>query len=116
MNYVKSIIFLTAIVALVSCGTKDDSNNQQPIYQDIPYLQDYAIKYYFYNKDAVPQNVSTDRNGVIQVLASNKLFRANNGSLQYSGNLNLDINYIPMTDMKIKDLIRYQDQFVYLTD
>ncbi|MCK5456988.1 MAG: hypothetical protein KAI45_07655, partial [Melioribacteraceae bacterium] len=116
MNYVKSIILLTAIVAFVSCGTKDDSNKEQPVYQDIPYMQDYAVKYYFNKADVVPQNVSADRNGIIQALASNKLYRASNGHFQYPGKLVLDENYTPMTDMTITDLIRYQDQFVYLTD
>jgi len=116
MNYVKSILLFTVIVALVGCGSKDKSNKKQPVYQDIPYMQDYAVKYYFDNKDAVPQKVSADRNGVIQVLASNKLFRASNGHFQYPGKLVLDENYTPMTDMTITDLIRYQDQFVYLTD
>lgn len=115
MNYIKSILLLIAIVALVGCGNNDKSI-KQPVYQDIPYLQDYAIKYYFDNTETVHQKVSADRNGVIQILAANKLYRANNGSLQYPGNLDLDNSQIPMTDMKIADVICYQDQFVYLTD
>jgi hypothetical protein len=116
MNYVKSIILLITIVVLVGCGTKDKSSKHKPVYQDIPYIQDYSVKYVFDNRDIVPQKISADRNGVIQVLASNKLYRANNGHFQYPGNLVLDKNYEPMTDMRIAVLIPYQDQFVYLTN
>ena len=116
MNYVKSIISLITIVALVGCGTKDKSNKHKPVYQDIPYIQDYAVKYYFDNVDIVPQKISADRNGVIQVLASNKLYRANNGRFQYPGNLVLDNNFTPMADMNISDFVLYKNQFVYLTD
>lgn len=115
MNYVKSIIFLIVITAFVSCSINNESN-KQPVYQDIPYIQDYAVKYFIENEDMAPQKVSADRNGVLQVLASNKLYRANNGHFQYPGNLVLDKNYIPMADMKITDLILYQDQFIYLTN
>ncbi len=87
MNYKKSIIVLIIVVAFVGCNTKDNSNQQQQVYQDIPYMQDYAIKYYFDDADETPQKVSCDRNGIIQVLASNKLYRTNNGHFQYSGNL-----------------------------
>jgi len=109
-------MLLTFAVVFVSCSTKDRSNQQQQVYQDIPYMQDYAIKYYFDDADETPEKVSSDRNGIIQVLASNKLYRANNGHFQYPGDLLLDNGYQPLGDMKIADAICYKDQFVYLTD
>ncbi len=115
MKSIQWIAVLLIVLTSISCNSKKESNNQ-PIYQDVPYLQDYAVKFYFDDEDITSPKAASDRNGVVQVLASNKLFRTNNGHLQYPGNLTPDMNYTPMRDMKIVDLITYKDQFVYLTN
>ena len=113
----KIILLLLTLVSLFNCTKKEEIRKfKQPVYQDIVFMQDYAVKYIFEDTTLVPQKVITDRNGIIQVLASYKLFRTNNGHFQYPGNLVPDNNYVPMADMKITDLIDYQDQFVYLDD
>jgi len=117
MKYPKWLFLLMITVSIIGCQKKEEVQKlEQPVYQDIAYLQDYSIKYDFKDTLLIPQKVATDRNGIIQILASNKLFRPNNGHFQYPGDLLPDHNYIPMADMKITDLISYQDQFVYLTD
>lgn len=115
MRIFQRVSILLIVLISISCNSKKEVNDQ-PVYQDIPYMQDYAVKFYFDDENIIPQRISSDRNSVVQVLASNKLFRPNNGRLQYPGSLTPDINYIPMADMKITDLINYQNQFVYLTN
>ena len=93
---------LSMVILLISCSDdsshKHDSN--QPVYVDAPYMQDYAIKYNFDEQNIVPQKVYTDRNGIIQILASNLLYRPNNGHFQYPGTITPDIRYRPMVDKK----------------
>ena len=91
-------------------------NTAQPVYQDSPYWQDYAVKYHFDTKDVPLKTVCCDRNGIIQVLASNGVYRPDNGHFQYPGTLQPDRTYRPMADKKISDMILYENQFVYLDD
>ncbi len=109
---------LGMIILFISCSNdgihKNDSN--QPIYIDRPYIQDYAIKYNFINTNVSPKKVYTDRNGVVQILASNQLYRPNNGHFQYPGTIVPDIRFRPMADKSITDMIIYENQFVYLDE
>ena len=84
---------------------------QQPVYKDVPFWQDWSE--YVYLKDTIHthlQTVFSDRNQSIQVLSSKGLMKP------YKDHLVEDRLYRPLTDMNIRDLIRYQHQFVYLTD
>ena len=113
-NYQYLIPFL---ILICSCSEQrnDSTQTTQPVYQDVPYLQDYAVKYYLDSK-AEFKKVFTDRNGVTQVLTSQGLFRPINGHFQYPGTLEQDMTYIPMKDKGVLDLAIYQDQFIYLDD
>ncbi|MBC8186459.1 hypothetical protein H8E88_35715, partial [candidate division KSB1 bacterium] len=116
----KSIIVTFSFFILLysfNCNSGKQLNKyRQPVYQDIPYLQDYAIKFYFEKENIKPKKVYTDRNGVIQVLASNGLYRPFNGHFQFPGTLKRDKTYRPMIDKKISDMAIYENQFVYLDD
>ena len=117
MKHTKWIFATVVVITMISCIKKAEIvNDVQPVYKDVPYLQDYAVKYTFKDTSLIPQKVVADLNGVIQVLASNTLFRADNGHFQYPGNLAPDNSYVPMADLKITDLIGYRDQLVYLDD
>ena len=109
---------LAVIMAQSSCGDKQASNEglMQPIYQDIPYMQDYAIKYSAVEGEMTYKKVFTDRNDVIQVLTSKGLYRPINGNFQYPGSLKPDRTYLPMADKQIADMCIHQDQFTYLDD
>ena len=111
------LYLLPLLILLYSCGGKTSESGKitQPVYQDIPYLQDYAVKYYLDSKSEF-KKVFTDRNGVTQVLTSQGLFRPINGHFQYPGSLEPDMTYIPMKDKGVLDLAIYQDQFIYLDD
>lgn len=114
INYILSLLG----IALFSCNqeTEKASNSNQPVYQDVSYLQDYAVKYIFEENDIDLKKVYTDRNGVIQILTSKGVYRPHNGHFQYPGTLMPDISYEPMADKKIKDMDVHQNQFVYVDD
>ena len=86
------------------------SNAQQ--YMDQPYLQDYAEKFELSDtlKGGVLLQVKSDRNGAIKVLSSNRLLNA------YGKELSADLQYRPLSDMKIIAFDTYKDQLVYMTD
>ena len=109
-------ILLTCIATLYSCdhGKEKSSTPMQPVYQDVPYLQDYAVKFTIDEDDIAFKKVFTDRNDVIQVLTSRGLFRPINGHFQYPGKLKPDKTYLPMADKQVTDMQVYQNQFVYL--
>jgi hypothetical protein len=123
MNYreksMKKILYaalgLSALL-LSSCAERETQNHNtaQPVYRDVPYMQDYAVKYYFGNDISEIKKVCSDRNGVVQVLASHGLYRADNGHFQYPGTLKSDKTYRPMADKKISDMILDEDQFIYV--
>lgn len=118
MNSVIHIFLFVAFCFLISCDTKmtPEKTIKQPVYQDVPYLQDYAIKYSSEEKGITFKKVYSDRNDVIQVLTSNGLYRPINGHFQYPGLLKPDQTYRPMTDKQITDMGVHQNQFVYLDD
>jgi len=99
----------------VESGTQNYKTTQ-PVYKDVPYLQDYAVKYFFGDENAELKKVYSDRNGVVQVLASNGLYRPSNGHFQYPGRLQPDRTYRPMADKQINDMILYENQFIYVDD
>ncbi len=109
----KHCIYCLFILFLFSCAEKEkEATTGQPVYMDVPFVQDHAIKYPA--ESGTYQKVYTDRNGVIQVLSSDGLLRPDNGHFQYPGTLEPDIRYMPMADKKVVDMVIYQDQFVYL--
>ncbi|MCK5700720.1 MAG: hypothetical protein KAI29_06190, partial [Cyclobacteriaceae bacterium] len=118
MKHLNQIVSIFIILILFSCDQDAEKTNRsaQPIYQDIPYLQDYAVKYFFEEDSVELKKVFTDRNDVIEVLTSKGIYRPNNGHFQYPGTLEPERNYVPMADKKITDIIIHQNQFVYVDD
>ncbi len=115
----KRIILLLPVLLIIFYSCKQNEINttgKQPVYLDVPYLQDYAVKFINKNQEAILKKTFTDRNEVVQVLTTKGLTRPDNGHLQYPGTLEPDITYQPMADKKVADMIVYQDQFVYLDD
>lgn len=97
----------------------------QPVHKDVPYRQDFSIKYQLpkdpkkklKSGDSISlQKISCDRNGVIQVYSSAGLLRPSAGAHLYPGLLLLDVAYKPMADKKIKSILLYEDQLVYVDD
>ena len=103
----------------VSCSEApkgETATTSLPVYKDIPYLQDYSIKYNKQGDDQVLSEAFMDRNGVIQVSSSDGILRTHDGQFLYPGVLLQDKTYRPLTDKNISAMTTYQDQFVYLDD
>ena len=87
---------------------------QQPVYRDIPYTQDYSIKYYTADTTLRLSHTCTDRNGVTQILSATGLLHPLGGQFQYPGKLVADQTYRPVTDRKLSALGLYNQQLIYL--
>ena len=107
------------LLAGISCSEApkgETATTSLPVYKDIPYLQDYSIKYNKQGDDQVLSEAFMDRNGVIQVSSSDGILRTHDGQFLYPGVLLQDKTYRPLTDKNISAMTTYQDQFVYLDD
>ncbi|AEI46501.1 hypothetical protein [Runella slithyformis] len=101
--------------ALLSSSVLFAQKPKQPVHQDIPFVQEYSIKYYF--KDAVePLKTYTDLNGAIKVSTKSGLYQLYAGQFLYPGTLEKDVSYRPIADKKIANLGLYQHQFVMIND
>ena len=110
------ILIIVTVLALMGCETNKKPMNNQSVYKDVPYVQDYSVKYYFENDDHETKKVYTDRNEVVQVLTEDGLYFPVNGHLQYPGSLKRDKRYLPMADKKVADFVIYDNQFVYVDE
>ncbi len=102
---------------VLSCGSPKKEKevvSAMPVYKDVPYIQNYSIKYNA--QDMELSEVHMDRNGVIQVLSSKGVLRTHDGQFLYPGILMKDKTYRPITDKNISGFTLYQNQFVYLDD
>src|SRR5680860_689251 len=111
--------FVLIVFTCLSCADTDkgkDSAAAIPVYDDVPYLQDYAIKFGLENESTSLSKVYMDRNGVIQVVSSEGILRTHDGRFLYPGVLVQDKTYRPLTDKNVKGMCVYQNQFVYLDD
>ncbi|MCK5279234.1 MAG: hypothetical protein KAK04_11855, partial [Cyclobacteriaceae bacterium] len=101
----------------VQKATENKTNAQgQRVHQDIPFLQDFCIKYYFpetENGNTELYKVAADRNENIQITSSSGLLFPYNGHFMAPGELLLERTYRYMMDKKIHGIISYQNQFVY---
>ncbi len=110
-------VFATLVCLSCSDGdTKSGPVTAMPKYDDVPYLQDYAIKYDWEEENTALSEVFMDRNGVIQVASSDGILRTHDGQFLYPGVLVTDKTYRPMTDKQVSGICVYQDQFVYVND
>ncbi len=110
------LLFITFVSLIAVAIPSNGGNPGKPVHRDIPFLQDYSIKYYFNQPGVTLHTVGADRNGKIQVLSSAGLLHPHNGAFLYPGTLNSDRTYRPMADKNISGLMVYDNQLVYLDD
>ena len=71
MRNAKIVLILFAGSFLFSCSTSEEKKGNQPVYQDVPFLQEYSIKYNKEDETLSLRKVYADRNNVVQVISSN---------------------------------------------
>ncbi len=87
------------------------------VYQsDVPFTQEFSIKYEFDNPRVTLKKVVADRNGYIQVLSSQGLLRPRAGQMLFPGSLVKDVQYRPTSDKGITDIGVYKNELIYLDD
>ena len=91
MKQIILIFFVGLSTFFIRCTSakSNENTNSQPVYKDIPYLQDFSIKYYKSAEDQSLKKSYMDRNGVIQVLSDQGLQRTHDGQFLYPGELSL---------------------------
>ena len=80
------------------------------------FKQEYAIKYYTHDRKTNNAKVLSDRNGRIQFLQAGRLLMPFDGKLLFPGRLSADITYRYDSLETFRDIILYQNNFVYLTN
>ncbi|HLN55020.1 MAG TPA: hypothetical protein VK207_03445 [Bacteroidales bacterium] len=110
LNYSLTLILLFLLVT----GCKKDNNKL--VYRDIPFKQDYSVKYYLTDSTVILNKVVCDRNNIVQILTSEGLMHPVNGKLLYPGKITEDHLYQPVSDKKISGICTYLDQLVYCDD
>ncbi len=124
MNRSSVLIFtLLSYLSLVGCKEKKNvttvtitNEKGQLVYQDLPYLQDYSVRYYLNKAQQTIKlyAVSSNRDGQIRILSDNGILVPDNGNIFYSGKLIPDISYPPLLIKKIRAILTYHNQTVYL--
>tara|TARA_R110002167_G_scaffold49412_33_gene144794 strand:+ start:3182 stop:5419 length:2238 start_codon:yes stop_codon:yes gene_type:complete len=87
-----------------------------PVYKDVPFAQDYSVKYNLEQDSISLLKVYADRNKVVNVLSSEGVFRTHDGQFLYPGVLQKDRTYRATNDKNIADMTLYQEQFVFVDD
>ena len=105
-----SFIYLLSFSLLMTLQVKA----QRPVFKDVAFSQDFSIKYYAPDEVKNLRKVFSDRNGVIQILSADGLFKPNAGAFLYPGTIISDRSYRPLADKKLADIGVYDRQFVYL--
>ncbi|AEI49131.1 hypothetical protein [Runella slithyformis] len=108
-----SLFLLCCLGLFLSCSK---NTTTQPVYEDVPYWQDYSVKYYSEPANGTLLSAHSDRNGVVKILSSAGLFQPYDGQFLYHGKLQTDGTYRPLKNKKIAALGVYENQFVYLDD
>lgn len=117
----KKTSFFTLLLALLSvsflnsCGpTGNTLQDNGQFHADLPFLQDYSVKFEVTDGSALPSQIVTDRNGYVQLLGKQGLMRLRAGKHLFPGTVVMDFQDKPTSDKKITAIGLYQDQFVYL--
>ncbi|MBK8884944.1 MAG: hypothetical protein IPN67_22125 [Bacteroidales bacterium] len=111
-------ILFASLIFLINCTGNNPKKNisDSPAHKDIPFLQEYSIKYYSSEPAPAMLKVVSDRNGYIQILSSKGLMRLRDGQFLYPGTIVKDLQDRQTSDKKIAGIGIYQNQFVYVDD
>lgn len=93
---------------------REQSDAVQPVYQDLPFVQEYSVKYYIDGENSILKKVGSDRNGVIKVLSADGLLQTRDGRFLYPGDLVADATYRTSAHKQIAGMTVVDDQLVYV--
>ncbi len=111
-NQIQTITLILLSLILISFNLNAQKAIQ--VHQDIPFVQEFSIKYNLENKDINLLKVVSDRNGYIQILSTQGLMRTRDGQFLFPGTLVKDVQDRPTSDKKIAGIGTYQNQLVYV--
>lgn len=106
----KKSILLLLLICCCSCHLLAQTVG----YKDVPYLQDYSVKYYLTDSSTTVSGVAADRSGVISILSPAGILRPQGGAFQYPGTLLPDRSYKPLVNKQYIGLDLAEKHFVYL--
>jgi hypothetical protein len=109
-------VLISLFLLSYSCKQQEKNTSATVQWKDVPFTQEYSIKYYNSDPSALLYKVYADRNGYIQILASTGLMRLRDGQFLYPGTIVSDIQDRQTSDKKIAGTGIYRDQFVYVDD
>ena len=126
--YIGILPFVSVLVLSVCYGNNDSVRADdhvnllrvnpfgQPVYQDVPYVQDFSVKYYLPEqfRTATLKAVSADRDGHIRVLTDQGLIVPDHGTMFHAGKFVPDVSYSPVMARKVSAIKTYQNQTFYL--
>ncbi|AWW28777.1 hypothetical protein DN752_00760 [Echinicola strongylocentroti] len=107
-------ILLSTLMLSCACFAQDGRADISS-YKDLPFRQEYAVKFSF-ESDMEVLKVNSDRNGVVEVLTTKGIYRLYAGAFLYPGKLQKAQMYFTLNDKSLRDAVLYRDQFVYLDD
>ncbi len=118
MKTKKLQLLFAALIFLTNCTVNNpkEINPDESVYKDVPFLQDYSVKYYFNDPDNKLSDVVSDRNGYTQILSSKGLMRLRDGQFLFPGTIVRDVQDRQTSDKKISGIGIYQNQLVYVDD
>ncbi len=116
MKKMRLLIVLIVFAFVGSYTTALAEKTDRPVYKDVPFLQDYSVKYYLNDNSKKLLKVHSDRNEVIQILSSGGLLKPHEGQFLYPGTIEADKTYRTLAAKKIVSTIVYKNQLVYLDD
>ena len=98
-------LFLIGILCHAQTVKKNPEKKQlSRIYKDVPFVQDYSIKYNSLESGTEFYKVYADRNGVIKIFSSDGLMQPFGGEMLYPGTIVKDETYRPVAARKISGI------------
>jgi hypothetical protein len=115
----RNFTFLIALLIFLTNCTENNpkkSDTDKADYSDVPFAQDYSIKYYLNDPSVALLKVVSDRNGYIQLLSSKGLMRLRDGQFLFPGTIVKDVQDRQTSDKKIAGIGLYLNQLTYVDD
>lgn len=116
MKKMRLLIMLIVFAVVGNYTTAFAKKTKRAVYKDVPFLQDYSVKYYHSDNSKSLLKVFSDRNEVIQILSSEGLLKPFDGDFLYPGTIEADNSYRTLAKKNFSSMVEYQNQLVYLDD